>query len=166
MRWCKHYLEDAHARHCAHATAVTVAPSACPTTNPWTRESGNEVWRGGGLPPLSPVVASGCAQMCSPPASTSTPGYAAHLAHAEGVLYGTELGLVTLKRVGLFCFPIKQSTHTHGTAVSRLHTRLWGGMGLWGWGGEFIRNESFRCDTIGLLDIPADMRLRTCDPRD
>jgi hypothetical protein len=27
-------------------------------------------------------------------------GYAAILAHAEGVLYGTELGSVTLKRVG------------------------------------------------------------------
>ena len=39
-------------------------------------------------------------------------GYAAHLAHAGGVLYGTELGSVTLKRVGLFCFPIKHSTHT------------------------------------------------------
>jgi hypothetical protein len=38
-------------------------------------------------------------------------GYAAHLAHAGGVLYGTELGSVTLKRVGLFCFPIKHSTH-------------------------------------------------------
>jgi hypothetical protein len=35
------------------------------------------------------------------------------LAHAGGVLYGTELGSVTLKRVGLFCFPIKHSTHTH-----------------------------------------------------
>jgi hypothetical protein len=31
-------------------------------------------------------------------------GYAAILAHAGGVLYGTELGSVTLKRVGLFCF--------------------------------------------------------------
>ena len=40
-------------------------------------------------------------------------GYAALLAHAGGVLYGTELGSVTLKRVGLFCFPIKHSTHTH-----------------------------------------------------
>ena len=39
-------------------------------------------------------------------------GYAAILAHAGGVLYGTELGSVTLKRVGLFCFPIKHSTHT------------------------------------------------------
>jgi len=38
--------------------------------------------------------------------------YAALLAHAEGALYGTELGSVTLKRVGLFCFPIKHSTHT------------------------------------------------------
>ena len=36
------------------------------------------------------------------------------LAHAEGVLYGTELGSVTLKRVSLFCFPIKHSTHTVG----------------------------------------------------
>ena len=39
-------------------------------------------------------------------------GKVALLAHAEGVLYGTELGSVTLKRVGLFCFPIKHSTHT------------------------------------------------------
>jgi hypothetical protein len=39
-------------------------------------------------------------------------GYAAILAHAGGFLYGTELGSVTLKRVGLFCFPIKHSTHT------------------------------------------------------
>ena len=50
-------------------------------------------------------------------------GYAAILAHAEGVLYGTELGSVTLlygtelgsvtlKRFGLFCFPNKHSTHT------------------------------------------------------
>jgi hypothetical protein len=35
-----------------------------------------------------------------------------HLAHAEGALYGTELGSVTLKRIGFFCFPIKHSTHT------------------------------------------------------
>jgi hypothetical protein len=39
-------------------------------------------------------------------------GYAALLAHAGGDLYGTELGSVTLNRVGLFCFPIKHSTHT------------------------------------------------------
>jgi hypothetical protein len=32
--------------------------------------------------------------------------------HAEGVLYGMELGSVTLKRIGFFCFPIKHSTHT------------------------------------------------------
>jgi hypothetical protein len=38
-------------------------------------------------------------------------GYAALLAHAEGALYGTELGSVTLKRIGFFCFPIKHSTH-------------------------------------------------------
>jgi hypothetical protein len=30
-----------------------------------------------------------------------------HLAHAGGALYGTELGSVTLKRIGFFCFPIK-----------------------------------------------------------
>jgi hypothetical protein len=41
-------------------------------------------------------------------------GYAAILAHAGGVLYGTELGSVTLQRVGLFCFPIEHSTHTVG----------------------------------------------------
>ena len=39
-------------------------------------------------------------------------GYAALLEHAGGVLYGMELGSVTLKRIGLFCFPIKHSTHT------------------------------------------------------
>jgi hypothetical protein len=39
-------------------------------------------------------------------------GYAALLEHAEGALYGTELGSVTLKRIGFFCFPIKHSTHT------------------------------------------------------
>jgi hypothetical protein len=33
-------------------------------------------------------------------------GYAAHLAHAGGVLYCTELDSVTLKRVGLFCFSL------------------------------------------------------------
>jgi hypothetical protein len=38
-------------------------------------------------------------------------GYAALLAHAEGALYGTELGSVTLKRIGFFCFPIKHSTN-------------------------------------------------------
>ena len=31
---------------------------------------------------------------------------------AEGVLYGTELGSVTSKRVGLFVFPIQHSTHS------------------------------------------------------
>jgi hypothetical protein len=45
-------------------------------------------------------------------------GYAALLAHAEGALYGTELGSVTLKRIGLFCFPIKHSTHTPHFPVS------------------------------------------------
>ena len=39
-------------------------------------------------------------------------GYAAILAHAGGVLYGMELGSVTLKRIGFFCFQIKLSTHT------------------------------------------------------
>jgi hypothetical protein len=41
-------------------------------------------------------------------------GYAALLAHAGGALYGMELGSVTLKRIGFFCFPIKHSTHTWG----------------------------------------------------
>ena len=41
-------------------------------------------------------------------------GFAALLAHAGGVLYGMELGSVTLKRIGFFCFPIKHSTHTRG----------------------------------------------------
>jgi len=40
-------------------------------------------------------------------------GYAALLAYAEGVLYGTEHGSVTLKRVVLFCFSTKiLNTHT------------------------------------------------------
>jgi len=39
-------------------------------------------------------------------------GYAAILAHAGGALYGMELGSVSLKRIGFFCFPIKHSTHT------------------------------------------------------
>jgi hypothetical protein len=52
-------------------------------------------------------------------------GYDALLAHAGGVLYGTELGSVTLKRIGFFCFPIKHSTHTlppcgHGSAVNHV----------------------------------------------
>jgi hypothetical protein len=41
--------------------------------------------------------------------------YAALLAHAGGALYGMELGSVTLKRIGFFCFPIKHSTHTGST---------------------------------------------------
>jgi hypothetical protein len=51
----------------------------------------------------------------SPGQATVTGGgseYAAILAHAGGVLYGMELGSVTLKRIGFFCFPIKHSTHT------------------------------------------------------
>ena len=32
----------------------------------------------------------------------------------DRVLYGMELGSVTLKRIGFFCFPIKHSTHTWG----------------------------------------------------
>ena len=40
-------------------------------------------------------------------------GYAALLAYAEGVLYGTEHGSVTLKRVVLFCFSTKILKHTH-----------------------------------------------------
>jgi hypothetical protein len=41
-----------------------------------------------------------------------------HLAHAEGVMYGMELGSVTLKRIGFFCFPIKHSTHTPSAVPS------------------------------------------------
>jgi hypothetical protein len=37
-------------------------------------------------------------------------GYAAILTHAEGALYCMELGSVTLKSIGFFCFPIKHST--------------------------------------------------------
>jgi len=50
------------------------------------------------------------------------------LAHAGGVLYGTELGSVTLKRVGLFCFPIKHSTHTHTPFSPGLLTDLLKGL--------------------------------------
>ncbi len=35
------------------------------------------------------------------------------LAYAGGGLYGMELGSVTSKRIGFFCFPIKHSTHTN-----------------------------------------------------
>ena len=45
-------------------------------------------------------------------------GYAAILAHAGGALYGTELGSVTLKRIGFFFFPIKHSTHTVAPCLS------------------------------------------------
>jgi len=34
-------------------------------------------------------------------------------------LYGTELGSVTLKRIGFFCFPFKHSTHTQIALVSK-----------------------------------------------
>jgi hypothetical protein len=54
-------------------------------------------------------------------------GYAALLAHAEEVLYGTELGSVTLKRIGFFCFPIKHSTHTHQRAAMDSGTGITGG---------------------------------------
>jgi hypothetical protein len=47
-----------------------------------------------------------------------TGGGSALLAHAGGVQYGTELGSMTLKRVVLFCFSTKSSTHT---AVVQVH---------------------------------------------
>jgi hypothetical protein len=47
-------------------------------------------------------------------------GFTAILAHAGGVLYGTELGSMTLKRIGFFCFPIKHSTHTRPLQTPRL----------------------------------------------
>ena len=37
---------------------------------------------------------------------------------AGGALYGTELGSVTLKRIGFFCLPIKHSTHTGGSGYA------------------------------------------------
>ncbi len=49
--------------------------------------------------------------------------YAALLAHAGGALYGMELGSVTLKRIGFFCFPIKHSTHTR-TAITPTTSRV------------------------------------------
>ena len=50
--------------------------------------------------------------------------YAALLAHAGGALYGTELGSVTLKRIGFFCFPIKHSTHTQVQELLNLPLRF------------------------------------------
>jgi hypothetical protein len=49
-----------------------------------------------------------------------------HLAHAEGAVYGTELGSVTLKRIGFFCFPIKHSTHTSGLNL-KISSLIFGG---------------------------------------
>ena len=36
-----------------------------------------------------------------------------------------ELGSVTLKRIGFFCFPIKHSTHTPSHPASPSHTLVW-----------------------------------------
>jgi hypothetical protein len=74
-------------------------------------------WYSGNMsPPRLPhplpavIVARGCV---SRPLDYGWPGeYAALSAHAGWVLYGMELGPVTLKRIGFFCFPIKHSTHT------------------------------------------------------
>ena len=49
-------------------------------------------------------------------------GYAALLAHAGGALYGTELGSVTSKRIGFFCFPIKHSTHARCVAANEVRS--------------------------------------------
>jgi hypothetical protein len=60
-------------------------------------------------------VAKGVLNFSTLPVPEITGGgseYAAILAHAGRVLYGMELGSVTLKRIGFFCFPIKHSTHT------------------------------------------------------
>jgi hypothetical protein len=59
----------------------------------------------------------GCRRLFSDCTGTGITGggslYTALLPHAEGVLYGTELGSVTLKRVVLFCFSTKiLNTHT------------------------------------------------------
>ena len=51
-------------------------------------------------------------------------GDAAILAHAGGALYGMELGSLTLKRIGFFCFPIKHSTHTVVDVGEKLFVRL------------------------------------------
>jgi hypothetical protein len=71
---------------------------------------------------LKPFRTTGCTDRDS--------GYAAILADTGGVLYGTELGSVTLTRVGFFCFPIKHSTHTldrefaaSGNKLSRMRDR-------------------------------------------
>ena len=43
--------------------------------------------------------------------------------HQAAVTYGMELGSVTLKRIGFFCFPIKHSTHTGLFSVGSLRFR-------------------------------------------
>ena len=72
-----------------------------------------------------------------------------HLAHAEGVLYGMELGSVTLKRIGFFCFPIKHSTHTHGKIETRY---LWSARFGHGGGGRAaaLSGKSVHGDVITL----------------
>ncbi len=51
-------------------------------------------------------------------------GYDAILAHAGGVLYGTELGSVTLKSVELVYFVFQLNTqHTQGELLH--HENLW-----------------------------------------
>ena len=44
-------------------------------------------------------------------------GYAALLAHAGGVLYGMELGSVTLKRIGFFVFQLNTQHALYGGKV-------------------------------------------------
>jgi hypothetical protein len=108
------------------------------------------------------------------------------LAHAGGVLYGTELGSVTLKRVVLFCFSTKSSTHSprglggspsrrrssHKKWCSRhynsglgvgdiihIHSISNGGRKMWGWEGDVVRGALCACASRG---IGACLRLCLC----
>ncbi len=64
-------------------------------------------------PQICRVLRIGTQLKLQPLLFTGTYHDAALLAHAEGALYGTELGSVTLKRIGFFSFPIKHSLNTH-----------------------------------------------------
>ena len=63
-----------------------------------------------------------------------------HLAHAGGSLYGTELGSVTLKKIGFFCFPIKHSTHT-----KRRRLLTWPSLSSYS-SYDVLRGRGYQCD--------------------
>jgi hypothetical protein len=82
-------------------------------------------------------------------------GYAAILAHAGGVLrrralYGMELGSVTLKRIGFFCFPSKHSTH--GPRASALAAQPAANRNGWTDAAQAIQREAFQVLTSKSLD--------------